>query len=82
MGLKTNSINTVCGQTHPQNKRPKTTVNRTMKTINVIIAMANMKKSWGQNILLNKINLPSTKLMSIKGIPLIFTKGIRKKMAK
>ena len=37
----TSSINTDCGHAQPQNNRPKTAVNRTIKTINVSMARAN-----------------------------------------
>ena len=46
-----------------------------MKTINVIIPIAKMKKSCGQNILPNKMNFPFTKLIIKKGIPFNFING-------
>src|SRR6266498_2681730 len=56
---KSISIKMVCGQTHPQNKRPKVAVNKTMNTIKVIIVNPNMKKSCGQKIFPNRMNLAS-----------------------
>jgi len=68
-------MKTVCGQTHPQKSLPNTTVKRTMKMMKVIMAIAKMKKSWGQNILLNKINLPAGRLIIINGILFTLMKG-------
>lgn len=48
----------------------------------VIIPRANMKKSWGQNILLNRINLPWTRLINISGLPLTLMNGTSIKNAK
>ena len=79
---KSISIKIVCGQTHPQNKRPNAAVNKTMKTINVTIVNPKMKKSCGQNILPNRINFPSGILNKKNGLPFIFIKGIVRNNAK
>ena len=53
-----------------------------MNTINVIIAMKKMKKSWGQKILLNQMNLPSTIFSIRNGSPLTLIKGKEKNTMK
>lgn len=72
----------VCGQTHPQNKRPNAAVKSTMNTMNVIIARPNMKKSCGQNILPKMINLASGMLNWNKGLPFTCMNGNEKNSAK
>ena len=76
------SIKMVCGQTHPQNKRPNAAVNKTMKTIKVIIVTPKMKKSCGQNIFPKMINFASGILNRNKGLPFIFINGKRKEQGK
>src|SRR6266496_4400567 len=66
---KSISIKMVCGQTQPQNKRPKAAVNKMMNTINVIIVNPKMKKSCGQKTFPKMINLASGILKRNNGRP-------------
>jgi hypothetical protein len=72
----------VCGQAHPQNSRPKTTVNKAIKTIKMSIPNPKMKKSWAQKIDPNKINFFSGTLNRNNGSPLYLIKGTEKNTIK
>jgi len=80
--LKTISIKMVCGQAQPQNTRPKTTVKRTINTMNVSIASTNKKKSCDQKTTPNKINFRSRIFIKNSGSPFTFIKGRVKKITK
>ncbi len=69
----------VCGQAHPQNNRPKTTVNKAINTIKMSIPNPKIKKSWAQNIEPNKINFFSETLKRNNGSPLYLINGTVKK---
>src|SRR5690606_25053135 len=80
--LNTCSIKMVCGQIHPQYIRPYTTVNSTIKTIEVIIPKGNKKKSDVKNGNPNIINSPLEILKRKMGFPLgNFIKGDKMKTA-
>jgi hypothetical protein len=49
----------VCGQAHPQKTLPNTTVKKIMNIMKVRKPIAKMKKSCGQKIIPNKMNLRS-----------------------
>ena len=72
---KTISIKIVCGQTHPQNTLPNTTVNNTMKSMKVSIPIPKMKKSCGQKVTEKKTKRLSNILNRKKGAPFILTNG-------
>ena len=73
--LKTISMKMVCGQAQPQNILPKTAVKRMMKTTNVIMASAKMKKSCGPKICPNRMNFRFSTLSMIMGSPFILIHG-------
>ena len=76
---KTISIKIVCGQAHPQNIRPNTTVNKMIKTTNVSMAIPKIKKSCGQNTMPNIINLRSSTLSINSGSLFTLINGSVKK---
>ena len=53
------SMKMVCGHTHPQKRRPYTTVNRVMKMIMMIAPMAKRYKSCGQKTFPKRTNFLS-----------------------
>ena len=68
----------VCGQTHPQNKRPNAAVNKMMKTTNVIMVRPKMKKSCGQKYLSENDKSGLRYVKKNKGLPLTVMKGSEK----
>lgn len=65
----------VCGQAHPQNTLPKMTVNRMMKTTNVIMPNAKMKKSWGPKNLAKEDEFPFEHIQHDEGLTIHFQPG-------
>ncbi len=72
----------VCGQTHPQKRRPNAAVNKMINTTNVTIVSPKMKKSCGQNTLPNKMNLALGTLKRNKRLPVHINKWQGKKECK
>ncbi len=76
------SMKMVCGQTQPQNNRPKAAVNNTTNTIKVTMAKPKMKKSCGQNTLPKNDKVRLRYIKKKQGRPCTYTNGKAKNRIK